>query len=80
MAVTVASQYKRLKDLLDGFAQLFGYVCRGQIVLIDRVGNQLVADAGTVQEAGSVGLLYLFGHYSSVFFGRKICSEPHATR
>ena len=66
----VAAQHQRLEYALDGFAQLLSDMRGRQMLLVDRIGNQFVADAGTVEQASGIGLFDF--HMYAPFFGGKV--------
>lgn len=63
MTCSVALQNQGLEDTGDILAQLLGDMSGCQIRLIDLVGDQLVADFGTIQEACRIGLFDFLGHF-----------------
>ena len=60
--ITVATKHQRLKYRCYILAQLLGNVRSGKVTLIHRIWHKLIGNLCPIEQARSVGLLYLFSH------------------
>lgn len=58
MARPVTTKHERLENRSNIFAELFGHVSRGQMLLIHPIRDQFVGDFGSVEQTGRIGLFY----------------------
>ena len=58
MARPVTTKHECLENRSNIFAELFGHVSRGQMLLIHPIRNQFVGDFGSVEQTGRIGLFY----------------------
>lgn len=59
MARPVTTKHERLENRSNIFAELFGHVSRGQMLLIHPIRDQFVGDFGSVEQTGRIGLSIL---------------------
>ncbi len=58
MARPITTKHERLENRSNIFAELFGHVSRGQMLLIHPIRDQFVGDFGSVEQTGRIGLFY----------------------
>lgn len=58
MARPVTTKHECLENRSNIFAELFGHVSRGQMLLIHPIRDQFVGDFGSVEQTGRIGLFY----------------------
>ena len=54
MARPVTTKHERLENRSNIFAELFGHVSRGQMLLIHPIRDQFVGDFGSVEQTGRI--------------------------